>query len=230
MKQQPDSLFREKLEHLSMPAPEAAWGRIEKNLTGKKRFAWTLKIAAALVPIAVAAYVLWPAESKTENLAVVIPALPKASIEENAQVKADAPVSKATKTQERKQKSVISSNVNTLPNAVASSDIVIEEVATTVNSSTLVEPTEIAAVETKQSEEVLTSTVVFSAAEVDQKYLVKLEVLDATSTTETTSSFQKLLEKVSDLKHQQQGLGTLRQAKNEILALNFRNKKRERNN
>lgn len=74
------------------------------------------------------------------------------------------------------------------------------------------------------------STIIVLAANDVSKYLKHSEEADATTEEENTSSFRKLLDKASDLKNSESGLSELRQKKNEILALNFRNDKRERNN
>lgn len=74
------------------------------------------------------------------------------------------------------------------------------------------------------------STTIVLAANDVSKYLKNPAVADATTEEENTSSFRKLLDKASDLKNSESGLSELRQKKNEILALNFRNDKRERNN
>lgn len=74
------------------------------------------------------------------------------------------------------------------------------------------------------------STTIVLAANDVSKYLRNTAEADATTEEENTSSFRKLLDKASDLKNSESGLSELRQKKNEILALNFRNDKRERNN
>jgi len=51
----------------------------------------------------------------------------------------------------------------------------------------------------------------------------------ATSEEKKTSTFKKLLEKAEDLATNQDPLGDVRQMKDEILALNFKNEKRGQN-
>lgn len=69
-------------------------------------------------------------------------------------------------------------------------------------------------------------TIVFSAEEVNQKYLKKTEEDDATSETENASGVQRLLVIARDLRDNQGPIGELRQKKEEILAMNFRNDKK----
>ena len=67
-----------------------------------------------------------------------------------------------------------------------------------------------------------------TAAE-SEKYLDKVALAEATSDEKKPSTFQKLLKKADDLKNNQDPFGELRQRKNEILALNFKNEKRGQN-
>src|SRR5688572_18703386 len=59
MNQQPDKFFREKLEGFQKTAPSLAWERIEAGLDKKNNKGLWLKIAAALLLLAVASFVLW---------------------------------------------------------------------------------------------------------------------------------------------------------------------------
>ncbi|HEY5744665.1 MAG TPA: hypothetical protein VIU12_01205 [Chryseolinea sp.] len=70
--------------------------------------------------------------------------------------------------------------------------------------------------------------ITITAAE-SEKYLDKVALAEATSNEKKPSTFQKLLKKADDLKNNQDPFGDLRQRKNEILALNFKNEKRGQN-
>jgi len=70
--------------------------------------------------------------------------------------------------------------------------------------------------------------ITITAAE-SEKYLDKVALAEATSEEKKPSTFQKLLKKADDLKNNQDPFGELRQRKNEILALNFKNEKRGQN-
>src|SRR5688572_20894515 len=59
MNQQPDKFFREKLDGFPKAAPAAAWDRIEAGLAKKDNsIIWT-RVAAAVVLLAVASFVIW---------------------------------------------------------------------------------------------------------------------------------------------------------------------------
>jgi hypothetical protein len=72
-------------------------------------------------------------------------------------------------------------------------------------------------------------TLVYSASEIDEKYLNKEALAKATSAQKKPSTFRKLLDKAYDLKNNQDPMGGLRQKKNEILALSFKSEKRSQN-
>ena len=60
MNQQPDKLFREKLEGYQKPAPASAWEKIAAAQSKKNdKWLW-LKIAASIAFVAVIGYMSWP--------------------------------------------------------------------------------------------------------------------------------------------------------------------------
>jgi hypothetical protein len=65
---------------------------------------------------------------------------------------------------------------------------------------------------------------------VNAKYLDKKSLAEATSNEKKPSRLRKLLDKAYDLKHNQEPFADLRQKKNEILALNFKNEKQPSQN
>ena len=66
-------------------------------------------------------------------------------------------------------------------------------------------------------------------SEETNKYLNENALAEATSEEKKSSTLKKLLKKANDLKNNQDPFGDLRQKKNEILALNFKNEKRGQN-
>jgi len=80
MKQQPDKLFSDKLASYSRPAPTRAWDAIEAGLDKRSRKGLWLKLAASLLLLATATYVLWQVYGSrtyepTRNLAGTRPAV-----------------------------------------------------------------------------------------------------------------------------------------------------------
>ncbi len=255
MKQQPDTLFREKLEQHSMPAPEAAWSRIEANLTSTSVYRFWWKIAASIALLAVVLAWLMPmGGTEKKQLAVDNPkiTMPAPSVEKKTITeksvknslekgrKKDTKFEKKEKNDWSTPKKKYTSGIN-----LAKQENTVAEVVKIETSIEATQEESVADVtkpiqqnETPAEsvqEEIENTTVVLVATEVNSKYLLKVKPTNATSSNQKTSSFRKLLDKASDLKNNQEAIGNLRQKKNEILALNSdryrnRNEKRERNN
>lgn len=247
MNEQPDKFFRDKLEGYHPSPPAAAWDRIEANLAKKNHKVIWLRVAAAVALLACAAYLLWPAgdsapaptvadknqtpntvEKELEKGAAEkqVPVtdddnqqpartqmaqnVTKKQIKPNKQAAIEAPVPVAVNKQEQQEPS----QVETI------ADETITEVA--VNDAATETVPQILEQESKEDNMIITLT----AEEVNEKYLTKKTIADATTQEKKSSTLRKLLDKAYDLKHNQDPVGELRQMKNEILALNFKNDKR----
>jgi hypothetical protein len=80
--------------------------------------------------------------------------------------------------------------------------------------------------ETAVEETVASAVIVYTAAEVHSKYLLKKAEPEATPETKKTSRFQMLAGLAYNFSTGESGLGNLRDKKNEILALNFLDNKK----
>jgi hypothetical protein len=256
MNQQPDKLFREKLEGLSRPAPVNAWDKIEAGLDKKNNKALWLKIAASLLVISITGYILWPTLNQTpEKTIAVKSANEKKVIEKKPQEEVSAKTStdkieSEPSTQEEKSetlvevkgKKVVKKRMNNLPATPAiekeKNETIVpikEEVVPNLNET--VASVDETTTETIQPTEESTHTVasntnitlVFTAKE-SNEYLNKNSLAEATSEEKKPSTLKKLWKKASDLKTNQDPFGELRQKKNEILALNFKNDKQRGQN
>jgi hypothetical protein len=240
--QQPDKFFREKLQHYQKPAPQGAWNRIETALEKKTapKFVWW-KIAAVFFLVAGAAYLLWfndtssnqPPLARAEDRATDIPEKPE-EIEPKkpGEDKMTGGIEKNNLETTRPPQSVIvvpQSTKEEAKNLTATKrkSTVAEEpgIATQVPSHETVSPT-VSRLETPITKSTITLT--FSSEETSQ-YLNKNALAEATSNEKKPSSLKKFLKKANDLKSNQDPFGDLRERKNEILALNFKNDKRGQN-
>jgi ABC-type nickel/cobalt efflux system permease component RcnA len=71
MNQQPDKLFREKLEGFHKPAPTAAWNKIDAGLRKKNNKTIWLRVAASVLLVAVAAFLIWTTQrTPAERIAI----------------------------------------------------------------------------------------------------------------------------------------------------------------
>ena len=257
MNQQPDKLFREKLEGYQKPAPASAWEKIAAAQSKKNdKWLW-LKIAASIAFVAAAGYMVLP-ENKTSNLSQETSTEPSEekttepatqAVEKSNEVVAETtkpsePSNNASTQVEKKKKAI---------ETIAPSTEEVQRVARaeekTEETELLTEPAQvnedIALIETvvqppleetpiKTEVEPInvtskSITLVYTAEDVEE-YLDKKSLAEATSDNKKSSTFKKLLKKAEDLTNNQDPFGELRQKKNEILALNFKNEKQRGQN
>jgi hypothetical protein len=240
MNQQPDKLFREKLEGFQKPVPASAWDKIETNLDKQNPKGLWWKVAASLLLIAVSAYLLWPKDQSTEKILA-------------KKVEEVKPVPALKEDQVKKEQPASNEMLNTLPESVQENNVakinkekhqptqknqeptmaMTKSVTPTENNSsevaqmtenTIVPEVVVANTETITNKSDNYITLVVTAEEAN-KYLIKNTSTEATSDDKKTSSLRKLLNKASDLTNDQRPLADLRQMKDEILALNFDSKK-----
>ncbi len=247
MNQQPDKYFREKLKDYQRPAPASAWDRIESGLQKKTtvKFEWW-KVAASLLLLTSVGYGLWvyrtstdkqplakteletetqkPGEHKSKDGGTPLNHREKDISSENEAVA--QPLSKSETKENVTSKNVIKYKTQTV--AAQKSPLTSEPIQPAEVTS-MPEPV-VASVDsvvppTKKSSNI---TLTITAEETNQ-YLDKNALAQATSEEKKSSTFKKLLRKAGDLKSNQDPFGDLREKKNEILALNFKNEKRGQN-
>ncbi len=247
MNQQPDKLFRDKLQSYQTPAPSGAWNRIEANLDKKNNKVLWLRIAASLLLLAVAAYLLWPSDSiitpstpladqtKTEKPSTTT----KPEIKTEEQIVKSTPVpqnviakkqtnlSNRTTKKQRVQEKIEAPIAEKEQVQLAENNMNVVEQELSQNEESIISPaqSETAVVASAETQKV---KIIFSADEVNNKYLDKKSLAEATSEDKKSSTLKKLLDKAYDLKYNQDPFGDLRQKKNEILALNFRTDKQRK--
>jgi hypothetical protein len=251
MNQQPDKLFREKLASYQKTAPANAWNRIEAGLAPKKETGLWWKIAASLLLVAVATFILWPStDPGTKPIATEVDkgvAKPEnTSPIQKENVAEDLNVAKAEVHKEVQETAPSSKKSTTLPvqtevaeNKNASTNNLPQEPVELIqeNHDSIYVAQEIVDAPTQpvpQPENVTPSlprstTLVFTREETSE-YLVKNSEDEATPEDKNASTLKKLLKKANDLKNNQDPFGELRQKKNEILALNFKSEKQRGQN
>jgi hypothetical protein len=238
MTSQPEKLFRDKLENFQRPAPAAAWERIESNLDKTSNKKLWLKIAAGLLLLTVAGFLLRPAQtsgpaetvSQTDKTKTVTPQ--KENVVENNQnnvqpVVADqAPIKKSDKP---KTKTEVVNSIEP-EQSVAT----VEKTEVLPENNFTVEPIEnTPAIVVAEAKAEPSTTIVYTAEEVNARFMKKNVSSEATTQEKKPSGIQKLMGLAYDLKNNENGLRDLRQKKDEILALNFLNnedKTEKRNN
>lgn len=258
MNQQPDKLFRDKLAHYQRTPPAPAWNKIEaglqKNTTNPAPvLGW--KVAASVSILAVAAYLLWPTAETNVPLSTIAAAKQEAPLPtENQQQpppKNETVISPEEKRiQSVDERSAKPSKEKTTTNNITTGAVegISEQSIAKVEEPDMQHLTpSVSTIESENrnttvplpAEEVLATAndasfdtkpvrLVFTVTDTEE-YLDKKALAQATDEEKDASTFKKLLKKAKDLKNNQDPFGDLREKKNEILALNFRNEKRGQN-
>lgn len=255
MSQHPDNLFRDKLRNYQRLPSSEAWNRVSQNLHKKYKRRIILKVAACALLLATATILLLPSPQHVDlrisenstDAPVNPPAIPKLPDDRKATDVHSETKAEQQPTPTRPNEPAPEDHENhtwrpvedpehktaserlSMPDPAGEPDIPIRfEQQIVMEESVRVEnqadETQGIDVETDQ-EERKKVTIVFTADEVNRKYLTKNAETEATTGEENPSGLKKLLNKAYDLKHNQDLLGDLRQKKNEILAMNFRNEK-----
>lgn len=247
---QPDKLFKDKLYHHSEPVPSQAWNKIQAQMPAKK-WNW-LAIAAAILPFFIAAiyFVSIQNFSETQNsiASVESPVITEKKIINKNKKQNEAKTSKDNIQKNNKTKEVKDDKANKKiiipPQTIhkqKESWVAENKMATTKeeekNMDVVASVSEKEVVEEKakilnqdKSKINASTTLVYTIAEVNEKYILKKEETEATTNNENASSFQKLLQKAGELTTNQSPIAQLRQKKNEILALDFKKEKSESKN
>jgi hypothetical protein len=241
MKQPVDSFFNKKLKNYNAEAPASAWNRIDANLSQKKKPLLWLKIAASLLIITLVGFAIYTSmDHPVEQLATANKTTPV----ENEVIKEDTGTTPVQEKDEEvpAQKEIPQPTRLTVANAkkvtpvkIIEKDQFIEPVELTHSSTQLItentidHSNEVIPVELESeiiNTPVETTTILISAEEANAKYLNQQFIADATPENKKSSKLRNLFEKAQDL----DPIGEIRQLKNEVLALNFRNEKKgERN-
>ena len=248
--QQLDNFFRDKLQNYQKPAPQGAWNKIESALEKKteRKFVWW-KVAAVFFLLAGVGYLFLfnNINSEKQQLAEAEAQQRKAlenfrkpqvqeSVEQakpenldEAEISArveprQSKVVRKEKSEKRRPAVIEKQQATRVPTEDKSSmtdDIHVAQDLPVESNNPTVEPARV-------TEQKSTITLTFSSEQTSQ-YLNKNTLAEATSAEKKPSSLKKFLQKAGDLKSNQDPFGDLRERKNEILALSFKNDKRGQN-
>lgn len=259
MSQQPDKLFSEKLRDFQKPAPAGAWDRIEANLEKKNKpgLAWW-HIAASIAFFAAIGYIAFVHSTESPNQPIAeaeikspdsndsapdtpadIPTPQTAEgvdVPELASARTPKPINNTPpkkRDEKQKQESQTEQVTQSSPTQEQESVVKLEPAHSNPVASAEIIHSETGQVTTAQQnilQNERTASLKFTVtANETEKYLNKTALAQATTEDQKPSTFKKLLQKANDLKSNQDPFGDLRDKKNEILALNFKNDKRGQN-
>jgi hypothetical protein len=175
---------------------------------------------------AVATYLLWPS-SPIENQQVTNTdqVTPKSeNTEKNSSEKVTPTITKENPTS---QKAIAKNKSIKKDKSVLTAEV---ENKITEETPVIIEPTEVQVAVADTNETAPSKTIVYTAEEVNAKFLRKKSPSEATVSPEKSSGIQKLMGLAYTLKNPDNGIGDLRQKKDEILALNFLSTKEDKTN
>lgn len=254
MNQQPDKFFRDKLQGYEKVVSPGVWSRVSGNLPAKKNNMLWIRIAAGVALLVTASILIirYPDRTEThvathtEKPATAPPTRPGDPQQKTQETETESsggpskiPNNAAPDSNRRREVPARKESKSATPPPQASNDPAIESLAGPVEK--LTEPSLLSGAQSPLREETTMAdvaideqnkniTIVLTAKEVNERYLKKKNTeVQATSEEKASSGLRKLLDKASDLKHNQDPFGDLRQKKNEILALNFKTSKRNEN-
>lgn len=243
----PDKLFRDHLEQYHTPAPPAAWDKIEAGLGQRQTRRIWMKVAAGITILLAASVMLWP---KPETLPdVAIPMMkeiiitPSKSYESNVsnaeeEVKSITKIvpdqknkTFRTKTNHKKQEDTgryeiaIQQTSNMVEELITQPVTVKGEVIIQHETSIEISPSEPAMIDVPATSS--RPTLVYSAYDVQSRFLKKTITEKATPEGKSPSGLKKVMDIAASIKYDEGAYGNLRQKKNEILSLGFLDQKHE---
>lgn len=232
MKQPVDSFFNKKLKNHSGEAPASAWDRIDANLAQKKKPRVWLKIAASLLLITLAGFIVYSTiEHPVEQIAETLNTVPPTEKVIKNEVTLEPPVETTKDAQPQIALQETEVKISTKKKEIPKKKIQpIEEPVEMITPTVILaeNPIDLTTELTENPIEIenQNTTILISAEEANAKYLNQQYIADATPENKKSSKIRNLFEKAQDL----DPIGEIRQLKNEVLAMNFRNEKKgERN-
>lgn len=238
-----DQLFRDKLNHHEKPYHGNGWDRIEKSLQSERKPFAYWKMAAAIALTLGCTYAFFHFAEYSPSHVAEIPVKTQEKLpSKNQSMKSDTVSNKkempsilpkkASPTPEKKSNDNASEktpptkgNVQLPMNNSFNSmnTALVTEEHNGLDESDIATETSIAQLDdTKQQTK--TSTKIVLTLEDTKRFLATQESSHATSETVSSSTLEMAVAKAKDLKNNQDPLAELRQIKNDILALNFKNK------
>jgi|WetSurMetagenome_2_1015567.scaffolds.fasta_scaffold92212_3 hypothetical protein len=247
MTSQPDKLFRDHLEHLKKIPPTNTWSRIESGLDNHSSKLLWLRLAAAILVLMGASFLLWRAGETPKNTATLAThTTMKTEADNNAVSSAipsthkplSSPVlkteksiysppekSKATARDNRPvQQEIVDQQdmVKALPEEPLISEAITNPAINSNSSTQLIDNTE------NPSSTLHSNKIIYSSGEVNSRFLKKDSMTSIPSTEKPSTGIQKILDLASGLKNEESAFSDLREIKDEILSFPIKEQTKEK--
>ncbi|MCB0489229.1 MAG: hypothetical protein R2820_11740 [Cyclobacteriaceae bacterium] len=229
-----DSFFREKLGEHSVAPDANAWSRIEGSLSKKNKAVVWFRAAAALALIAMGTWLFYNINATTESNQAVAETKPEVKTNETAQPKeeeqvpnqlpvvTDDIIKNQRVARADKQKATTPKARPEEQNELPPLDLT-EELNVTLADNLVIEKTEIADVVVDEKREPI--VIVYELKDIAKR---KPDI-DFEELPERKNGLKKVWEIASDVRNGDSPIVGLRQAKEEILALNFKKDDKKNN-
>jgi cytoskeletal protein RodZ len=234
MTSQPDKLFRDKLENFQRPAPAGAWNKIEQNISKPKRAIVWLRAAAGIALLTTAAILIWPTQPAEQQITKVQDSDPvKANQPAQTPAVKEEPALKKEVSPKHSDKQITPAHAAHKKTVTPSKEVQKKnkEFTTDVHDAPDVDVpqtnTQVAERVTPEVKQPVSTVIVYTADEVNAKFLKKKLPPEATPESKEASGIQKLIGLAYAAKNSEAGLGDLRQKKDDLFAFSFGKKKSE---
>lgn len=224
-----DELFKNKLANHQVAPSADAWQKVEAGLT-KKNSAWVWRLAAAflLFGLLSGVWYLWNTNSEVQPELVQQPNTPQK--ENTVPVQPEEQKQNLVAEAETKSESVTQPKKKTnKTNTSASKKETQPEEEKAEEPQVVLTQTEVLVAENKTETATARKPIVIEFTLEPMPATVTEPAVVLASADDDKSGLQKILEKARDIKNGDSELGSLRDAKNELFALDFRKDKTKRN-
>lgn len=221
-----DKFFNDKLQADSLAPSAAAWDKVERHLSKKNKFVIFWRVAAAIVLLALVAILAFNWDDATKPSSKFAQQKPKAD-QPNQQPSPEARIETAeNKPQEKKSPEKKTIRKRTTSPVAPVIEPVQEEV--TVVSNTPVEEPQLITPEIVKPVESKSTVIVFSLPKVQRKSTAPVEV--AMDEEQKKTMLRKVMDVAMDVKNADSPMKELREAKDDLFALDFRKDKDKKKN
>ena len=234
-----DRLFKEKLNEHAIPSSTHAWGKVEAHLTKKNKGIIWFRVAAVLALVSLLTFVLMKNGKEQPQQMASTPA--KAAVKANEKASSTIPHAELTLTQQeiRKEDNIVSKKQKQIINKsepkqkqeqlliqtrVAQTTVVTDEKK--IGTSVII-PNEVAVAAQTTSQKSIKLT--FSLPTLKTTNNEREEVMVAAIPEEKKTTLQKAVDRANEIRTGDV-LGSLRDAKNDLFAWEFKKDKTKNNN
>lgn len=208
-----DKFFKDKLETYTLPPSAQAWDKVESHLSKKNKMVVWLRVAAAIALLGVVTFVVVDMSGPEKEI-----------VKEKIQPKHEPAAQPAQKKEQEKQVAEVPVKKRSVPKKTVAP--VTPEIQPEPQVAVVEDPAPAVVEETPKKEKSI--TLVYSLPSVKRD--PQPEAAVATVEQPKKTGFERVLEIAKEVKNADNPLGELREAKDDILAFEFKKDKNKKQN